>query len=92
MFLKPENVTAVEAASIPYAGLTAWSSLWITGGICYKTLLRNTRMNKPVLVLGGSGGVGTLAIQLLKAWNFKVQIHIFNLKLQFSKLRYNIFD
>ena len=29
-------------------------------------------MNKRVLVLGGSGGVGTLAIQLLKAWHMQV--------------------
>ncbi|XP_003707613.1 NAD(P)H oxidoreductase RTN4IP1, mitochondrial [Megachile rotundata] len=64
----PKNLSCVEAASIPYAGLTAWSALWITGGLCSKTVSSNSS----VLVLGGSGGVGTLAVQLLKAWNMHV--------------------
>ncbi|XP_001600089.1 reticulon-4-interacting protein 1 homolog, mitochondrial [Nasonia vitripennis] len=69
--LRPKNLSYIEAASILYAGLTAWSALWYTGGLCYKTAFA-TQMNKRVLVLGGSGGVGTLAIQLLKAWNMQV--------------------
>lgn len=28
---KPENITDIEAAGILYAGLTAWSGLFITG-------------------------------------------------------------
>lgn len=68
---RPQNISYVGAASILYAGLTAWSALWITGGLCYKTAI-STRRNKSVLVLGGAGGVGTLAIQLLKAWNMHV--------------------
>ncbi|KAJ8673591.1 hypothetical protein QAD02_004853 [Eretmocerus hayati] len=68
---RPSNLSHIEAASILYAGLTAWSALWYTGGLCYKTALP-TQSNRRVLVLGGSGGVGTLAIQLLKAWNMQV--------------------
>lgn len=68
---RPKNISYIEAASIPYAGLTAWSALWLSGGLCYKTTMP-TRRNKRVLVLGGSGGVGTMAIQLLKAWNMHV--------------------
>ncbi|XP_043277624.1 reticulon-4-interacting protein 1, mitochondrial [Venturia canescens] len=68
---RPQNISSVEAASILYAGLTAWSALWITGGLCYKIAIP-ARINRRVLVLGGSGGVGTLAIQLLKAWNSHV--------------------
>ncbi|KAI4483680.1 hypothetical protein M0804_007940 [Polistes exclamans] len=67
----PKNLSYIEAASILYAGLTAWSALWITGGMCYKTSI-NTRLNRRMLVLGGSGGVGTMAIQLLKIWNMHV--------------------
>ncbi|KOC64323.1 Reticulon-4-interacting protein 1, mitochondrial [Habropoda laboriosa] len=69
--IRPQNLSYIEAASILYAGLTAWSALWITGGLCYKNTMA-TRRNNRVLVLGGSGGVGTLAIQLLKAWNMHV--------------------
>ncbi|KAF7385313.1 hypothetical protein V1477_000809 [Vespula maculifrons] len=67
----PKNLSYIEAASVLYAGLTAWSALWITGGLCYKTSI-GTRLNRRMLVLGGSGGVGTMAIQLLKAWNMHV--------------------
>ncbi|XP_011504239.1 PREDICTED: reticulon-4-interacting protein 1 homolog, mitochondrial [Ceratosolen solmsi marchali] len=69
--LRPKNLSYIEAAAILYAGLTAWSSLWYTGGLAYKSLCSNYKQ-KPVLVLGGSGGVGTLAIQLLKAWKIDV--------------------
>ncbi|XP_029155536.1 reticulon-4-interacting protein 1, mitochondrial isoform X2 [Nylanderia fulva] len=67
----PRNLSHTEAASILFAGLTAWSALWITGGLSYKTAMV-TRLNRRVLVMGGSGGVGTLAVQLLKAWNMHV--------------------
>ncbi|CAG7728132.1 unnamed protein product [Allacma fusca] len=62
---KPSNLTFVEAASIPYVGLTCWSALKITGNYLR---LENTRF----LVLGGSGGVGTFAIQYLLANRAKV--------------------
>lgn len=68
---RPRNLSRTEAASILFAGLTAWSALWITGGLSYKTTIV-TRLNRRILVMGGSGGVGTLAIQLLKAWNMHV--------------------
>ncbi|ODN02156.1 Reticulon-4-interacting protein 1, mitochondrial [Orchesella cincta] len=57
---KPKNLGFVEAASIPYTGLTAWSAIRVTGSYC------NVAQRK-FLVLGGSGGVGTFAIQYLKS-------------------------
>lgn len=69
--VRPKNISCIEAASILYAGLTAWSALWITGGLCYKNIMATRKSNR-VLILGGSGGVGTLAIQLAKAWNMHV--------------------
>ncbi|MEL7253280.1 MAG: NADP-dependent oxidoreductase [Pseudomonadota bacterium] len=54
---KPENISHVEAASVPLAGLTAWQAL-ITRG--------NLKQGEKVLIHAGSGGVGTLAIQIAK--------------------------
>ena len=57
MALKPENIGHVEAASVPLAGLTAWQAL-VTKG--------NLKKGEKVLIHAGSGGVGTLAIQIAK--------------------------
>lgn len=46
-----------EAASVPLAGLTAWQAL-VTKG--------NIQKGDKVLIQAGSGGVGTLAIQIAK--------------------------
>ncbi|XP_039293723.1 reticulon-4-interacting protein 1 homolog, mitochondrial [Nilaparvata lugens] len=64
---KPDNVSIEEAASVLYAALTAWSALRVTGDLWL--LPAET---KKVLVIGGSGGVGTAAIQMLKAWGTEV--------------------
>jgi NADPH:quinone reductase-like Zn-dependent oxidoreductase len=55
--MKPENLTMEEAASIPLVGLTAW-----------QVLVEKAKLQKgqKVLIHAGSGGVGTLAIQLAK--------------------------
>jgi NADPH:quinone reductase-like Zn-dependent oxidoreductase len=58
----------VEAGSIPYAAMTAWSALKVTGDLCL-----SPSKGKRVLIIGGSGGVGTAAIQLLKAWGAQVR-------------------
>ena len=65
--LKPENISHVEAASIPYAAITAWSAIYAVPKI-----RPENAMDKRVLVLGGSGGVGSFAVQLLKAWGADV--------------------
>ncbi|NBC32599.1 MAG: zinc-binding dehydrogenase [Alphaproteobacteria bacterium] len=64
---KPRHLSFVEAAALPYAGLTAWTALAGTGG-----LGPDNAAGKRVLVHGGSGGVGSVAIQLLKAWGAEV--------------------
>lgn len=64
---KPKNLSHQEAASIPFAALTAHSALSTFGN-----LSRNNCDGKNVLVLGGSGGVGAFAIQLLKLWGANV--------------------
>ena len=55
--MKPKNLTMEEAASIPLVALTAWQALVEIGKL--------TKGQK-VLIHAGSGGVGTVAIQLAK--------------------------
>ncbi|XP_036006994.1 reticulon-4-interacting protein 1 homolog, mitochondrial isoform X1 [Fundulus heteroclitus] len=66
---KPKSMSHTEAAAIPYVATTAWSALVNTGG-----LSKDNCANKRVLILGGSGGVGTFAIQMLKAWGAHVTV------------------
>ncbi|XP_049627192.1 reticulon-4-interacting protein 1, mitochondrial [Suncus etruscus] len=65
--LKPRSLTHTQAASLPYVALTAWSAINKIGGLDDKNCL-----GKRILILGASGGVGTFAIQVLKAWNAHV--------------------
>jgi len=55
----PEGVSFDEAACLPVPGVTAWRALTEIGGLRDKKGAR-------VLVLGASGGVGVLAVQLAK--------------------------
>src|SRR5213080_1797710 len=55
--LKPKNLSMEEAASIPLVGLTAWQVL---------VERANLKTGQKVLIHAGSGGVGTVAIQLAK--------------------------
>jgi NADPH:quinone reductase-like Zn-dependent oxidoreductase len=55
---KPRTISHVEAASLPLAGITAWEAMMDTAQV---------RAGQRVLVHAGSGGVGSLAIQLVKA-------------------------
>ncbi|KAM6906568.1 reticulon-4-interacting protein 1 homolog, mitochondrial-like [Lycodopsis pacificus] len=66
---KPKLLNHTEAASIPYVANTALSALVNAGGLC-----RDSSSNKRVLITGGSGGVGTFSIQLLKAWGAHVTV------------------
>lgn len=68
---RPINMTYIESASVIYAGLTAWSAMWFTGGL--KSKVENSKQNgMKILILGGSGGVGSMAIQIAKSWNLRV--------------------
>ena len=55
--LKPKNISMEEAASIPLVALTAWQALVEIG---------NVQKGQKVFIQAGSGGVGTVAIQLAK--------------------------
>jgi NADPH:quinone reductase-like Zn-dependent oxidoreductase len=55
---KPERLDYSTAAAVPLAGLTAWQGLFDEG---------NLTAGQRVLIHGGAGGVGHLAIQFAKA-------------------------
>lgn len=55
--LKPKNLTMEEAASVPLVALTAWQALVERAAV---------KKGQKVLIHAGSGGVGTVAIQLAK--------------------------
>ncbi|MFF9000485.1 NADP-dependent oxidoreductase [Streptomyces achromogenes] len=55
---KPASLSHVEAAALPVVGLTAWQGLVDLGGVSE---------GDRVLVHGGGGGVGHVAIQIAKA-------------------------
>ena len=65
--LKPQSVDHCEAASLPWIAVTVWQALVVQAGLNPG----NTR-GKHVLVHGGAGGIGSFAIQLLKAWGAEV--------------------
>ncbi|XP_030838866.1 reticulon-4-interacting protein 1 homolog, mitochondrial [Strongylocentrotus purpuratus] len=60
---KPVAIDHTEAASIPYVCTTTWGALV---GRCGLGPI-NTN-GKRVLIIAGTGGIGTFAIQLIKAW------------------------
>ncbi|XP_051503239.1 reticulon-4-interacting protein 1 homolog, mitochondrial-like [Myxocyprinus asiaticus] len=66
---KPKSLSHVEASSIPYVAATAWSSVVNCG-----SLNKDNSAKKRVLILGGSGGVGTFTIQMVKAWGTHVTV------------------
>jgi NADPH:quinone reductase-like Zn-dependent oxidoreductase len=61
--LKPKSISFVEAAGVPLAALTAWQALIDVAKI---------DKGQTVLIHGGSGGVGSFAIQIAKARGAKV--------------------
>ena len=54
---KPQSLDHAHAAAIPLAALTAWQGLFDHGGV---------KQGQRVLIHGGAGGVGHLAVQFAK--------------------------
>ncbi len=57
MALKPKNITHVEAGALPLTGVSAWQAL-----VDHMGLSRG----KKILIHGGAGGIGSIAIQLAR--------------------------
>jgi NADPH:quinone reductase-like Zn-dependent oxidoreductase len=60
---KPQSLSHLEAAAVPIVALAAWQALIDTAKLS---------TGQTVLIHGGSGGVGTFAIQIAKARGAKV--------------------
>lgn len=60
--IKPKSLTFEEAASVPLTSLTAWE------GMIENMKISPSKDNseKSILILGGAGGVGSVAIQIAK--------------------------
>jgi NADPH:quinone reductase-like Zn-dependent oxidoreductase len=63
MSVKPKNIDFEKAAAVPLAATTAWQALIDTAKI---------DEGQTVLIHGGSGGVGSFAVQIAKARGAKV--------------------
>jgi NADPH:quinone reductase-like Zn-dependent oxidoreductase len=61
--IKPKSLSFTNAAAVPLAGLTAFQALCSFG---------NLQAGQTALIHGGSGGVGSFAIQIAKARGAKV--------------------
>jgi NADPH:quinone reductase-like Zn-dependent oxidoreductase len=61
--LKPKTATFTDAAAVPLAALTAWQSLIDVAKLS---------AGQTVLIHGGSGGVGSFAVQIAKARGARV--------------------
>src|SRR6202023_2529171 len=61
--MKPKSINFVEAASVPLVALTAWQALIDAAKLS---------AGQTVLIHGGSGGVGSYAIQIAKTRGAKV--------------------
>jgi len=60
---RPESLTAVQAAAVPVSALTALQAVRDHGHV---------HAGQKVLVIGASGGVGTFAVQIAKAYGAEV--------------------
>jgi NADPH:quinone reductase-like Zn-dependent oxidoreductase len=61
--IKPKSLSFVDASAVPLAALTAWQALIDIGKI---------QAGQTVLIHGGSGGVGSFAIQIAKTRGARV--------------------
>ncbi len=60
----PATLDAVKSAALPLTALTAWESLFDRLGIDFDNA--NGNAGKSLLIIGGAGGVGSMAMQLAK--------------------------
>jgi len=73
---KPASLSHLEAASLSLVGGTAWEALVVRAGL---------RVGESILVHGGAGGVGHVAIQLAKAIGARVITTVREANVEFAR-------
>lgn len=73
---KPASLSHLEAASLTLVGGTAWEALVVRAAL---------RVGESILIHGGAGGVGHVAIQLAKAIGAKVFTTVREANFEFAK-------
>jgi len=73
---KPASLSHLEAASLSLVGGTAWEALVVRAGL---------RVGESILIHGGAGGVGHVAIQLAKAIGARVFTTVRDANAEFVK-------
>src|SRR6202045_5545630 len=63
----PPQLTMLEAGAVPETLMTVWHNVFERGGL---------KQDETLLVHGGSSGIGTMAIQLAKAFGSKVIVTV----------------
>ncbi|MEM7180699.1 MAG: zinc-binding alcohol dehydrogenase family protein [Spirochaetota bacterium] len=61
--LAPKKLSAADAVAMPLTSITAWEGLFDRLGFTAKA---NANQGKSILIIGGAGGVGSVAIQLAR--------------------------
>ena len=56
----PKSLSATQAAAMPLTSITAWEALFT------RLKINDVDAGKTILIIGGAGGVGSIAIQLAK--------------------------
>ena len=64
---KPNQLSHLEAATLPFVALTTWTALVENVG-----LNENNAAGKSIAIPRAAGGVGSFAVQLMKAWGAHV--------------------
>ncbi len=68
--LKPKSLDFAAAAALPLTSITAWEAMF--DRLLIGRTATDANASKSILIIGGAGGVGSIAIQLAKLAGLKV--------------------
>lgn len=74
--IKPHNLSFQQAATVPVAALSALQALRDCAGV---------QKGQKILIVGASGGVGSFAVQIAKAWGAEVTAVCSTAKIEMMK-------